>query len=262
MIHASPIAQIQRDITDAILQPDAPVPAQVYGCSEAQRAKRFNVYRNNVHVSLTSAIAARFPVVQRIVGEAFFRAMALAFVRLHPPASPVLAEYGASFADFLDDFDPVAELPYLPDVARLEWARNVAYHAADAESVSIDALAAIPIDLLEHSRLVLHPATRWIGSPYPIVSIWRTNTYDESVNPIGAEADGELALVTRPGLDVLVTAMPVATASMLQALARGADLGAAVHDDLQDQAGLDLAATLAALFAAGAVERVKRKGER
>ena len=208
------IRRAQQEMVKAIMNPEAPVPDRIASVSAAQRIKRFNVYRNNVHASISRALAARFPVVERLVGEDFFAAMARAFIIQRPPASPVLAEYGAHFAEFLEAFDPVADLPYLPDVARLEWARNIAYHAADSSAASLESLTRIPPDALAQTRLTLHPATRWVASDYPIVSIWRTNTHDATVARVGPEAGNELALVTRPALDVQVCAMaPVATSA-------------------------------------------------
>ena len=45
------------------------------------------------------------------------------------PPQPVLAEYGAGFPDFVADYEPARGLPYLADVARLDWALNVAFHS-------------------------------------------------------------------------------------------------------------------------------------
>lgn len=256
MIEA-PIAVLQREFTAALMQPEYPVPDAIAGKTEVRRTKRFNVYRNNVHASLAVSIAARFPVVERLVGEEFFRAMALVFIDRYPPSSPVLAEYGRHFPVFLESFEPVVELPYLPDVARLEWLRNAAYHAADAEPVAITALADVPPDDLGRIRLALHPAVSCVMSDYPIVSLWWTNTHDETVMPIGVDATGQTALVTRPGLDVLVTALPAGGGAFLTALERGDDFDAAVLHAATHTPAFDLPATLAAVFGSGAIARVE-----
>lgn len=89
-------------------------------------------YRNNVAVSLGQALGRRFPVIQRLVGDEFFAALARAYLAADPPRSPVLMEWGAGFADFLAGFRPLAGWPFMADVARIEWARGLAFHAADA----------------------------------------------------------------------------------------------------------------------------------
>ena len=99
-------------------------------------ADRFAVYRNNVAHSLTEALGTTFAATKTALGDAPFRALALAHVREEPPTSPVLFTYGATFPDRLAD-------PALRDLARLEHARVQAFHAADAEPASLDALGAM-----------------------------------------------------------------------------------------------------------------------
>lgn len=213
---------------------------------------RAAIHRNNVQASLSAALAARFPVVARLVGAEFFRAMALHFIEQQPPRSPVLAEYGAGFAAFLDTFEPARQVPYLGDVARLEWARHLAWHAADAAALPIERLAAVAPDRLESVRLTLHPAAAIVASVWPVVSIWTTNAVDREVRPLGADAGSECALVTRPGLEVLVNRAPAGTDLLVASLIAGAGLGTAV-EAAASVAGFDTAASLSLLFTAGAV---------
>jgi Uncharacterized protein conserved in bacteria (DUF2063). len=202
------LAEAQHRFARAVLQALLSVPNGIRGDLRPTRERRFGVYRNNVKAGLAAALAARFPVVARLVGEEFFTAMALVFIERHPPRSPVLAEYGAPFANFLEGFDPVASLPYLPDIARLEWARHVAFHSADARPADIARLAALAPEQLGTAILGLHPATAVIASPWPIVSIWTTNTYDATPEAPAADWTGEMALVARPHLEVLLHRLP------------------------------------------------------
>lgn len=250
------VARLQSTFVAALFQPDAPVPGDVAGVSGTQKTRRFNVYRNNVHASLAAALAARFPVVQRLVGDEFFRAMAVLFIEKRPPASPVLHGYGADFAGFIASFEPARDLPYLADIARLEWARSLAYHAADDDALAIAALGELPADSLADARLSFHPAATLVTSDYPIVTIWRTNTHDEVVQPVGPRHGAECALVTRPQLDVLITGLPVAGATFVDALQLGATLGEAASAATLSSAAFDLPATLALLFLSGAIDCV------
>lgn len=243
-------------------EPPDPAPVQLRG---AQRTfaeallrqapsgnRRFSVYRNNVHASLLATLVAHFPVVRRLVGEEFFEATAVAFLRKHPPHTPVLSEYGVGFADFLQSFAPADALPYLPDVARLEWALNVAHNAVDAPPLGLEALAALPPESAAEKQVVLHPATFVISSPWPVVSIWTTNTRDAEVRHLDLRGVGEAALVTRPALEVSVAMLPTGADMFIAALGRGESLGDAVTF-AEPVEGFDLAATLAVLFNAGAI---------
>ncbi|MCP4818153.1 MAG: DUF2063 domain-containing protein, partial [Shimia sp.] len=84
--------------------------------------RRFDVYRNNVAVSLTEALAAGFPTIAKLLGEENFNAIAGLFLRQSPPASPLMMHYGAGFPEFLQTFEPLQHLGYLADVAHLELA--------------------------------------------------------------------------------------------------------------------------------------------
>lgn len=124
-----------------LLAPDRPTPTIVGGPNGKAAVKRFNVYRNNVTVSLIEALAATFPATERITGEAFFRAMARFHVRETPPVSPLLFEYGRDFPGFIARYEYAQSMPWLADVARIERAWLDAYHAADAPALPPSALS-------------------------------------------------------------------------------------------------------------------------
>ena len=69
-------------------------------------------------------------MVEKLVGEGFFRYAASQFIRQYPSKSGDLNEFGYEFPEFLETFEPAAKLNYLPDVARLELAYHEAYYAS------------------------------------------------------------------------------------------------------------------------------------
>ena len=214
------------------------------------RPKRFRVYRNNVFASLINALRSRYPVIERLVGEDFFEAAAGHFVKAHPPRSPVLIDYGKGFSAFLANFEPARPLPYLADIARLEWLRHRAYHAEDRKALRPSDLGGAPSDRISALQFVFHPSAALIISPYPIVSIWETNAYDAETRPTGPDLDGEAALVVRPEYEVLVVRLEEADHAFAAALAEGATLGEAAEG--AEAGGFNLAPALAKLIAAGA----------
>ena len=184
------LAELQADFSRALADPTLPAPADLRREANPAQSRRFDVHRNNMIVSLIEALEAGFPVVRRLVGDDFFRAAAKAYIRQSPPRSPVLLLYGQSFGDFLAGFAPAQGLPYLGDVARLEWARLNAFHAADAEPLSVARLAEVPQDHLAGLRFALHPSLQLLASRWPVAAIWA-----------GGEADmktGQEVAVIRP----------------------------------------------------------------
>jgi hypothetical protein len=197
----------------------APDPGEV--------ARRFAVYRNNVHHGLTRALAARFPVVERLVGAEFFTAMARVFLAAAPPRDPVLLSWGGELPGFLDRFPPLAHLPWLGDVARLELARGRAYHAADAAPVAPEALA---VAAPERLRLTLHPSVELFASPHPAVRIWQAHQPGATPGPLAPGADHAL-VARRPDFAVTVDLIDPGTHRVLAALAAGRPLGEAAAED-------------------------------
>lgn len=224
-------------------------PGLVAGAGKGTR-KRYDVYRNNVTVSLVDALAAIYPAVQRIAGVDLFRAMARRHVRATPPGSPLLFEYGRDFPAFIASCEYAQDMPWLPDTARLERAWLDAYHAADDAVLAPDALHAVPAAALAGVCLRAHPAARIVRSPYPAVTILAMNRAQEAVTPLLADK-AEDGLVTRPGQEVIVARLPPGGAAFLGALLAGAPLGAAATAAFDEASGFDLGLNLGAMIAAG-----------
>lgn len=233
-----------------LTNPSIGAPDDAIAHGHKRVARRYDVYRNNVTVSLIEALAAIYPAVQRIVGVEFFRAMARFHVRETLPVSPLLFEYGRDFPDFIAGYEYARTMPWLADTARIELAWLDAYHAADLSTLTADAFTAIPPDALAAVRLVPHPATRIVRSPYPAVSIFAMNRSDGPVTSLHS-AEAEDALVTRPAHDVIVSRLPLGGAVFLISLIDGASLGDAVAITLEDNPAFDLPASLRGMIEAG-----------
>jgi hypothetical protein len=239
----------QASFAKALLDPERQVPDGITSHTHPAPAKRFAVYRNNVVVSLIDALAARFPAVQRIVGEEFFRAMAGVFAPAHPPRSPLIMTYGEGFPAFIETFAPAAELPYLADVARLEAARTHAFHAADATALPARAFSALGPTDLETLRIRFAPGTAIVRSSHPVVTIWAMNADEAEPAPI-EDWRGEDALISREGFDVVVRRLPPGGAVFLSHLLADATLADAASAAMQDSAAFDLAENIAGLISA------------
>lgn len=247
------LTDLQADFAAKLLKPEAPPPADVHGPSATSPVKRYNVYRNNVVASLIQVLEARYPVVLRLVGEEFFRGMARLYLDAEPPRSPVMAEFGGGVPAFLRGFEPARDLPYLADVAQLEWLQNAAYHAADALPIGAGELSMVAAATVPKLRFTLHPSVGVLASAYPIVSIWETNKRDDEVKPIRLDQGGETALVVRPALEVETRKAPPGTDAFLAALATGQHLAEAAGTALAANDHFNVQMALATVIEAGAI---------
>lgn len=234
-----------------LLNPAVARPQGVTGPHGKGAEKRYNVYRNNVTVSLIDAMADIYPAVRRVTGETFFREMARAHVRANPPSSPLLFRYGEGFDRFIARFEPAGNLPYLPDLATAERAWLTAYHAADAPPLAAGALGAVSPDRLGDLRFVMHPAFALVRSQFSVFRIFAMNRDLEPLRPIST-AEPETMLVTRPNLDVLVRGLPAPMADFIGTIAAGGTLGEAAGAGFALDAGFDVSAAITTLIASGA----------
>lgn len=219
MPHDLSHTETEREFHAALWGPEP--PTGITAPDPAEVAQRFKVYRNNVQHSLTRALAARFAIVEQLVGAAFFTALARAFTANAPPRDPVLLHWGDGFGGFLDQFPPVAHLPYLGDVARLEYARGRACHAADAAPVPPEALNTPDLQTM---RLVLHPSFALFHARMPAVQIWLSHQPGGAQRPLSPGPD--YALIARqPDFTVIVELIDQGTFAVLSALRDGAPLG-------------------------------------
>jgi putative DNA-binding protein len=237
--------------SDAVTRPDRETPSVVTGAIEKSTVRRFNIYRNNVTVSLIETLAAIFSAVKRITGEEFFRAMARSHIRQTLPRSPLLFEYGRDFPCFIAGYEYARDMPWLPDVARIERAWLDAYHAADAEPLSPFRLSSVPPAELPELLFTPHPATRIVRSRYSAVTIFAANRGTEQFGQIDAGV-AEDALITRPELDVVVSRLPPGGAMFFSALICGSSLAQAATAALGTANAFDIAAAVAIMIEAGA----------
>ena len=211
------LAEFQRSFASAVLA-DRPL-------DPVFRSSRFAVYRNTCARGAIEALRATFPTVDMLVGEEMFTQVALDYRAEHPPAGPILSDYGSGFADFLAGQAWIGDLPYLADVARLDWLWLEAFTAADPTRA--------PGPANGHPRIALHPATRFAWLATPAMTIWQAHR--DPTGPVGLAPEWreEGALFTRHGLGVHAAQIEREAHYMLLACASGMsvdDCVAAVGD--------------------------------
>ena len=207
------------------------------------------VYRNTIMHGAIEALRANYPVVEQIVGEEMFEHVAVDFASTCPPRDPVLALYGGEFADWLGHQNWVADLPYLPDVARVERLHVSSLFAADEERLSTE--HAGQLARLPGTSLRLHPAACFAWLSTPAMSIWLAHQ-DPAATDIAPEWKGEGALFARPKPFTSHAALIGRAAHrLLSGVRLGEALGASMAAATKLYPEEDCAAVLAALVTLG-----------
>ena len=252
------LAELQSKFSDVSLGADGGVLSNVIIGDGFQPEQRLQIHRNNTTILLTEALAATFHIVHELVGEEFFAQMARAFVRIHPPTSPCLFEYGQGFPAFLQSLAALSEMPYVADVAELEWQWNSALFAAEAKPLTAEALAAIPPEELAGHHLRPHPSVRFVTSPYPIKKIWDMHQPDADPD-MGVDLNdgGDAVLIVRPHADVGIHQLSLNAYVMASRLAEGATLAEAfaILEGVESAEHLPL--IFAELIATGMFEKIQ-----
>lgn len=218
------------------------------GRDDFSPTERLSIYRNHHRLSLSAALQTHYPTVLAVIGADAFAHLAGDYVDRHPPLDARLAFYGADFVDFLGDDPRLRALPYLADVARFDWALIAAQIAAENRPFQVDDLAALG-DGLAETRFGLHPATRIVRSPYPLLAIRNlalAGLQDEA--PVDLAAGGCDLLIWRQGDNIIWRPMDRSALNFVTALTAGLPLGEA----LADMAGSALSAMIAGYLVSGA----------
>ena len=240
----------QSEFRAAVFDPDMAVPQSLTDGDNQPAGKRFNVYRNNVVVSLKDALAESFPVIEKFIGAQNFGSLAGLFVHSNPPSDPRMMLYGAEFPTFLENFQPLAHLGYLADVARLELAQRRCYHAADTTPIDPSIFSTMPPDILGTTKASFAPAMHIVRSSWPILDIWHFNMTDSAPQP---GPNGQDVLIGRAEFDPSMHVLPQGGADLITLLQNETSLGDALETVEQSHKNFDFSALLGTLLQTGAL---------
>jgi hypothetical protein len=248
------LRELQRGMRAALLgETPAAIVASIAGDGIGASAG-LDVYRHHVLTSLTAALRATFPVVCRLVDERFFGYAADRYIRAEPPTGPCLGEYGATFPDFLGAFPACASLPYLADVARLEWAMARALDAPDEAPLRAETLRSCASTAAGALVLKLDPSLSLLASPWPIDAIWRANQPGADGGAcVDLRSGGARLEIRRLGDEVVFRALAPGVHALRRSIAEGDPLAVAAERALAEDPRLDLSRALADLVEGGLI---------
>ena len=226
------LAEQQQAFSDALFTPAKEDALHL------KHAERFGLYRGNLVSTWGKALSAAYPVIEQLVGAEFFAALAREYGCAHPSDSGDLNRFGAHFEQFLRSFKPVQDLPYLPDMARLEWQLHRIHYAAQAPALQAHD---INPQTLEQSAFPWQATAQLFESEWAVVPLWLAHRGAEFPQ-VMAQPSG--ALLSRPQWTAQVTPLQAPAYAALKALKIGETFGAALDAAFALDENFDLAASL------------------
>lgn len=248
-MHVVPaLLELQSRFLDALYDDAEAGPTEALVGAGLDPAARLRIYRHAAAQIHADALRATYPAVLALVGEAFFEQVGAQYRRAHPSRSGNLQAFGAHFADFLESLPGVSTLPYLGDVARLEWQRQQAALAGTAEALSAGVVEEALAGVEGAVRIALHPSVQRFASPHPVLSIWQY-AMQPSPGRLTLSEHGDRLLLWRSEGEVAIAPLDAASFACIDALLGGATLDAADATACAQDFAFDLPACIASLAA-------------
>jgi hypothetical protein len=247
------LREMQEAFRAGIFGPDATAACRHIAPDRIPPDRRLAIYRSNTLISLTNSLMAAFPAVYRALGDHAFRIAAVRYIRRRPPQVPQLLAYGDGFPEFLTGFEPARPIAFLPDLARLEWARQEALFAPEAEPLAPASLQAVPAEAYPGLRFSPHPSARMVRSAFPVQTIWQAAQAPDGAAPAPAEIAGEAetVLLVRPQMALAAHRLSPGDAALVEAFAAGRSLAEAAEAAAEAEADFDLQQALLAHLTRG-----------
>lgn len=252
-MHAAPsLHELQQQFMAALYDPAASGPLNAIAGHGLAPEARMRIYRRSCNETQTAALRVTYPAVAALVGAAYFEQAARGYRRAHPSRSGNLQAFGDAFAEYLETLPGCRSLPYLPDVARLEWVRQLTILAPESAPLDPETLASAIRSAGAALRPVTHPSLHLLASRHPVLTIWHY-----ALHPGNDELElgemGEGVALWREGGEVAMAALDPASFACIGAIMRGASLGEAQRLATAADPSFELDACLASLVEHGLV---------
>lgn len=241
------LSDAQALFADTMLSPpeavESPAPSLInlFSTPESILPERLKIYRGNIFGNLTGALLDTYPLIEKLTGDGFSKSLIRAFILENPPREACLNRYGGALAGFIESFAPAKNLPYLPDVAGLEWAMNEAYYAPNDEALTPAALQNVPIEKLADVVLPLRSSVRLMDSRWPLLAI-RDFCLKENRNEaetLDLDKGGCRLMIYRSGLSAEIVPLELSEHAFLQGIQAGKPLGERLESVLKTFPGFD-----------------------
>ena len=163
---------------------------------------RWRIYRDGYLIRLADAIENDYAAVKRILGDGPFASLCSRYLAAFPPSSHDIGRAGAHLPEYLETDALTPDLPFLPDLARFEWAMAEAVVAPDSPACERATLVELAPEILLDLVIVPRPGSAVIRSEWPLGDLWACRDKEDSEVSVDVIDRPSRLLVFRDGLSV------------------------------------------------------------
>lgn len=222
------LSEIQEAFRTAVYEGNALLASLIHGPGNASALTALDVYRNNTRQCLMSVLQQTFPVCGQLLGNACFRQLAALHVARYPSVNADVDTYGEHFPNTLreqlDDTDHLACVPYLADLASVEYLLYRSYFAANRRRFDFQAFAKVAPSQQAHIRFVLAPDVAWYRAQWPLMDLWRMHQPGAVIESLELQPQQACLVITREGYRPCLNTVCDAEFDMLNLIASGVEL--------------------------------------
>lgn len=233
--------ELQKKLRQGILNPDDASLAQWIQPSNLSLQNKLDVYSNNHFSSLHEVLKSAYPVVLQLVGEEFFREMARKYIEEYPSQSSDISLYGEKLSHFLAEFIPARSLPYLPDMAKFEWALHEVFYEEKSSALDLQRFRDLKAHQYNEIKLKMNPASRLLAFKHPILKIWQfCQNENNQEQPINLSEEYDKVLVIRREWEITFEKLTEGEFAFLFAFSRNYTFSEACVRALEVESSFDI----------------------
>jgi hypothetical protein len=201
----------------------------VRGDAQLSASLRLEVYANAYFHRIREALEVEYETLAEAIGPAAMNDLIAAYLIVYPSHNPSLRWAGARLPEFLDSHAAAEPFrcrwPWAADLASLEWARSLAFDAADAPVLERRDLSTLTPASWSELVLAFQPAMQLVRLAWPVHGLCEARAGRPLASPPTAPQPTALCVWRREEV-VLQRALDPLEAELLDRAQRGGSFGA------------------------------------
>ncbi|MCY7388193.1 MAG: DNA-binding domain-containing protein [Burkholderiales bacterium] len=217
----STYATLQKQLQNYVLSGERDVLSEVMDGPRLDALGRLDVYATGYQLRLIEILDADYPALHVLAGDDLFDQLARAYIAAHPSVFPNARWFGLHLPQFLAGDAAFSAQTVLAEMARFEWAMNLAFDCTDDPILDIAELASLPGEAWSTVDFQLHSSMQRVELAWNVPAFWQAVTRAEDP-PIPAQSPNAAAwMVWRRELTIYFRSLETDEAAALEALQGG-----------------------------------------